>query len=233
MLAKISVGNIARTAFFFAAFTIFALPSFAQGPLGEILKRMDNFNKGLSSLKSSVTMVKTNAQLGESDTSVGTTSYLPKSGKRVMYVRVDWTRPVEENIVVIGESYQLFRPKLNQVITGRTTGAKNNAAVGGALGFMSMSREQLKANYDVRYIGEETISGGTKTFHLELTPKTATSYKLADLWVNADGFPQQAKITERNNDTTTVLLTDVKTNVRTDTAIFKLNLPKNVQKVKA
>jgi outer membrane lipoprotein-sorting protein len=233
MFAKISVRHIARTAFFAGALTIFALPSFAQGPLGEILKRMDNFNKGLSSLKSSVTMVKTNAQLGESDTSVGTTSYLPKSGKRVMYVRVDWTRPVEENIVVIGESYQLFRPKLNQVITGRTTGAKNNAAVGGALGFMSMSREQLKANYDVRYIGEETISGGTKTFHLELTPKTATSYKLADLWVNADGFPQQAKITERNNDTTTVLLTDVKTNVRTDTAIFKLNLPKNVQKVKA
>jgi len=233
MFAKISVRHIARTAFFAGALTIFALPSFAQGPLGEILKRMDNFNKGLSSLKSSVTMVKTNAQLGESDTSVGTTSYLPKSGKRVMYVRVDWTRPVEENIVVIGESYQLFRPKLNQVITGRTTGAKNNAAVGGALGFMSMSREQLKANYEVRYIGEESISGGTKTFHLELTPKTATSYKLADLWVNADGFPQQAKITERNNDTTTVLLTDVKTNVRTDTAIFKLNLPKNVQKVKA
>ena len=233
MFAKISVRHIARTAFFAGALTIFALPSFAQGPLGEILKRMDNFNKGLSSLKSSVTMVKTNAQLGESDTSVGTTSYLPKSGKRVMYVRVDWTRPVEENIVVIGESYQLFRPKLNQVITGRTTGAKNNAAVGGALGFMSMSREQLKANYEVRYIGEESISGGTKTFHLELTPKTATSYKLADLWVNADGLPQQAKITERNNDTTTVLLTDVKTNVRTDTAIFKLNLPKNVQKVKA
>jgi len=233
MFAKISVRHIARTALFAATLTIFALPSIAQGPLGEILKRMDNFNKGLSSLKSTVTMVKTNAQLGESDTNIGTTSYLPKTGKRPMYARVDWTRPVEENIVIIGDKYQLFRPALRQVIEGTTASARGSDKVGGALQFMSMSKEQLKTNYDVRYIGEETISGGIKTFHLELTPKTATSYKLADLWVNADGLPQQAKITERNNDTTTVLLTNVKTNVRTDTAIFKLNLPKNVQKVKA
>lgn len=227
------IRNITRFAILISVLAIFAVPGFAQGPLGNILKRMDDYNKGLSSLKSSVTMVKTNAQLGESDTSIGTTSYLPKTGKRSMYVRVDWTRPVEENIVVIGDSYQLFRPKLNQVIEGKTGNAKNNASVGGALGFMSMSRDQLKANYDVRYIGDETISGGVKTFHIELTPKSPTSYKLADLWVDADGLPRQAKVTERNNDTTTVLLTNVQTNVRTDVAIFKLSLPKNVQRVRA
>jgi outer membrane lipoprotein-sorting protein len=150
-----------------------------------------------------------------------------------MYVRVDWTQPAEENIVVIGDKYQLYRPKVKQIIVGKTTGAKNNASVGGALGFMSMSKEQLKANYDVRYIGEETISDGTKTFHIELTPKSPTSYKVANLWVDKDGGPRQAKITERNNDTTTVLLRNIQTNVRIDTAIFKIKPAPGTTEVKA
>jgi len=36
-----------------------------------------------------------------------------------MYVRIDWVKPVSENIVIIGDSYRLFRPRLNQVIEGK------------------------------------------------------------------------------------------------------------------
>jgi hypothetical protein len=93
-------------------------------------------------------MVKTNTQLGESDTSVGSTSYLPKTASRAMYARIDWTKPVEEQIAVIGESYELYRPRLNQVIQGKTNSAQGNAKAGGALAFMTMSKEQLKARKD-------------------------------------------------------------------------------------
>ena len=223
------------TAIFFSLLfsTVSVVETRAQNILGEILRRMDTYNKTLQSLTAGVTMVKHNPQLNVSDTSIGTTSYLPKSAKRVMYVRIDWTKPVEEQVSVIGDNYELYRPRLNQVIVGKVQGAKNNASVGGALGFMNMSKDQLKANYDVVYIGEEQISGGTQTWHLQLTPKTTTSYKLADLWVDGDGIPRQAKITENNNDTTTVLLSNIRRNETLKGEIFKLKYPSSAKKIKA
>jgi len=203
----------------------------AQRILGEILERMDKYNRSLQSLRADVTMVKYNPQLSVSDTTVGTTSYLPKTAKRMMYVRIDWTKPVQEQISVIGDDYELYRPRLNTVIRGKTQKAKNSASVGGALGFMNMSKAQLNANYDVIWVGEEQISGGLKTAHIQLTPKTATSYKLADLWIDGDGVPRQAKITEKNNDTATVLLSNIVKNDTISASIFKLKYPNSVKKV--
>ncbi len=206
----------------------------AQGPLTEILRRMDNNNKYLQSLTANVTMVKLNSQLNEQDTTTGTTSYLPKTAGHVMYVRIDWVKPVEEKVAVIGDDYELWRPRLNQVIVGKAKQAANGAAAGNALGFMNMSKAQLNANYEVVYLGDELVSGGITTFHLQLTPKAATSYKSAELWVDGDGMPRQAKIIERNNDTTTVLLSNIKKNVTLQASLFKLEYdPKKVKKIKA
>ena len=205
----------------------------AQNILGEILRRMDVNNKALQSLRTDVTMVKTNVQLGVSDTTYGNTSYLPKTAKRGTYVRIDWTRPVEEQISVKGDDYELFRPRLNQVIVGRVNNAKNSASVGGALGFMNMSKAQLQANYSTAYLGQEQISGGITTWHIQLTPKTPTSYKTAELWVDADGMPRQAKVIEQNNDTTTVLLSGIQKNVTLNAEVFKLKYPGSVKKIKA
>lgn len=207
----------------------------AQGPLGQILTRMDNHNKALKSMTAGVTMVKHNPQLNVSDTTVGTTSYISKAVSGKMYVRIDWTKPVEEQISVIGDQYELYRPRLQQVIYGRTQSAKNSASVGGALSFMTMTREQLRANYDVTYLGEEQISGGVRTWHLQLNPKSQTSYKSAELWVDGDGMPRQAKVVEQNDDSTTVLLANIVKNPSPPLkgSIFKLNYPSSVKKIKA
>lgn len=215
-------------------FGIFAITETnAQGPLGQILNRLDAHNKAMTSLRADVTMVKHNPQLNVSDTSTGTTSYLPKTPKRGMYVRIDWTKPLEENISVIGDDYELYRPRLNQVIIGKVGKAKNNASVGGALGFMSMSKAQLRENYKTTYLGEEQLAGGFKTWHLELTPVNPTSYKSAELWVDGDGMPRQAKIIEQNSDSTTVLLSNIQKNVTLKGEIFKLKYPGSVKKVRA
>ncbi len=205
----------------------------AQNILGEILRRMDTYNKSLQSLKADVTMAKHNPQLGTTDTSVGTTSYLPKTSKRGLYARIDWTKPVEEQISVIGDSYELYRPRLNQVIYGKTQKAQGSPKAGNLLSFMNMSKEQLKENYDVVYIGEEQVQGGIKTWHIQLTPKIKTSYKLADMWIDSDGTPRQAKITEHNSDTTTLLISNIQKNVTLSASIFKLNYPKSVKRVAA
>lgn len=231
MFKNISKSSLRTLVFSVALGLTLAGSSMAQGPLGQILNRMDANYKNLTSLKSNVTMVKTDSVLGESDTYEGSTSFLPESYAGKKYVRIDWAKPVVENIVVIGDSYQLYRPKLNQVIKGQTNSAKSGAAAGGALAFISMSKDQLKANYDVKYMGEGQITGGVATVHLLLTPLKKTSYKTAELWVDGSGMPRLAKITENNNDTTTVLLTGIEKNSKVDYALFKLALPKNVKVV--
>ena len=95
-----------------------------------------------------------------------------------------------------------------------------------------MSQKELKANYKVTYIGRVKM-GGSDVWHLGLDPKTKQSYKSAELWVDGDGMPIQAKINELNSDITTVRLSNLKKNkVRIKTSIFKIDLPKNVKIIK-
>lgn len=218
------------------AIATFAFASEANAQISEILKRMDTYNKSLQSMQASVTMIKHNPQLGVSDTLVGTTSFLPKTKSRSMYVRLDWQtengRPKQESMIVIGDKYEIYSGGTrNQVIFGRVDKAKNSAGAGNVLSFMNMSREQLKANYDVTYLGQEKLSNGRDTWHLQLIPKAATSYKAAELWVDSDGMPRQAKIIEQNSDTTTILLTNDRKNETINTATFQPNWPKNAKRV--
>lgn len=202
----------------------------AQGILNEILKRMDAQNKSLTSLRANVTMVKENAQLGDSETTQGKVLYLPqRSGNP--FVRIDWVKP-DESLAVVNKQYVIYRPRLRQAYTGTTDGAKGSAKAGGALAFLSMSKEQLKASYDMQYLGEAALSNGTKTWYLKMTPKTASNYKSAEVWVDKDGFPVQSRIVENNNDATTVLLSNLEKNVTISGAVFKIDLPKGTKIIK-
>jgi outer membrane lipoprotein-sorting protein len=227
--------------FFRLSFTVIALTLFfnafavtetqAQSAhLNEILKRMEAHRTNLTSLRANVTMTKYNDQLKESDTTSGTALYLPTKGRDAL-VRIDWTKPTEETLAVVNGKYVIYRPRLKQAITGNANEAKGNGKANNALAFMNMSREQLRANYNVKYLGQETISGNN-TWRLELTPKTAANYKSAELWVDGNGMPIQAKIVERNNDTNTVLLSNLQKNVTLNAARFKVDLPKGTSIVR-
>jgi len=218
----------------FAAFVIAAAANdaSAQGIINEILNRMDAHNKALTSLRSNVTMVKENAQLGGAqDTNEGRVAYLPLKGKDPL-VRIDWVKP-KETLSVVNKQYVIHRPALNQAYTGNTDSAKGSGKAGGALAFMNMSRAQLKENYTVTYLGEETVKDGTKTWHLQMTPKKPTSYKSAEVWVDGNGMPIQSKVIEKNGDTTTVLLTGLQKNVRVDKSEFQIKLPDGTKVIKS
>jgi outer membrane lipoprotein-sorting protein len=66
-----------------------------------------------------------------------------------------------------------------------------------------------------------------------LIPKTKTSYKSEELWDNSNGMQVQAKVIEQNNDSTTVLLSNIQQNVTVSASEFQLKLPANVKKVQA
>jgi outer membrane lipoprotein-sorting protein len=201
----------------------------AQGVLSDILKRMDENNKGLKSLKSNIKMDKLNSQLGENDVSVGTVQYLPAPTKEKIRVRIDWTKPTVEHLSIGGGKYMLFRPRLQQAIVGNVDSAKGNSNAGGALAFMTMSRALLKTNYDVTYQGEATVGDSVRTWHLKLTPKNATSYRSAELWVDSNGMPVQAKVYEKNNDTTTIQLSKIERNATIPGDVFSIKPPKGTK----
>jgi outer membrane lipoprotein-sorting protein len=228
--ARLSLAAIAVT-LFFNAFAVTETKA-QGGPLNEILKRMETHRNSLTSLRSSVKMVKYNAQLKETDTTEGTSVYLPAKGRDAL-VRIDWTKPVQETLSVVGGKYILYRPRLGTYITGNAKSAKGNGKANGALAFMNMSKEQLKANYTIKYLGQETVSGNIPTWHLELTPKTASNFKVAELWVDGNGMPIQAKVIENNNDSTTVLLSNIEKNANINASQFEVKLPKDVTIVKS
>lgn len=226
---RLNLAAIAVT-LFFNAFAV--TDTKAQGgPLNEILKRMEVNRNTMKTLRSDVTMVKYNAQLKESDTTQGRSIYLPAKGKDA-YVRIDWTKPLEETLTVVNGKYTLYRPRIKQALVGNAKEAQGNGKATGALSFMNMSKEQLKANYTIKYLGQENVSGGVPTWRLELTPKAAEKFKMAELWVDGNGMPIQAKVIEKNNDSTTVLLSNIEKNASINAAQFAVKLPKGTQIVK-
>ena len=212
-------------------FTASAGEASAQDILRQILKRMDDNNKSLVSLKGAIKMAKTDATLGETDTTEGELSYLPGKSSTQIYLRIDWTKPVEHLAIANGQ-YILYRPGANRAITGKVDSTKANTKAGGALSFMTMSKAELSANYDVEYKGEETVGGGTNTWHLLLKPKKQTSYKSADLWVDANGMPVQAKVVEKNNDSTTIQLSKIQKNATIKANDFRITPAKGTEMVK-
>ena len=223
-----------RLGFLAIALTVFfggfsATETTAQfGPVNDILKRMEAHRADLTSLRADILMAKYNSQLDENDLYQGKTIYLPAKG-RDAYVRIDWQKPREESLAVVNKQYVLFNKNLKQAIVGNVNGAKGNAKADSALAFMSMSKQQLKDNYTVKYLGEEKVTGGIATWHLQLIPKNASTYKIADLWVDGNGMPIQAKVTESNADTTTVLLSNLVKNQTVKASVFKIDLPKGTK----
>ncbi len=203
----------------------------AQNPLPEILKRMEVNRMSMTSLRSNVKMDKLNAQLKESDVSEGTIMYLPTKGRDAM-VRIDWMKPVQETLSVVNKKYVIYTPRRGQAITGNANEAKGSGKANNALSFLSMSKDELKANYTIKYLGQEKVSGGVPTWHLELKPKKASNFKMADLWVDGDGMPIQAKVVENNNDTTTILLSGFEKNANINVSQFEVKLPKGTKIVK-
>ena len=206
---------------FFNAFAV--TETRAQNIVGEILKRMEAHRQSLSSLQASIKMDKYNTQLDEHDITEGAVMYLPAKGRDAL-VRIDWMKPVQETLAVVKKQYVLYRPRLNQAIIGKVDEKNKNTKATGALAFMSMSKEQLKNDYDVSYLGKETVGGDAETWHLKLAPKTVTDYKYSEIWVDGNGMPVQGKVVESNDDSTTVLLSNLQKNINLDASKFKVNL---------
>ena len=203
------------------------------GLVSSILSRMERNKRSLKSLRANISMTKYNAQLRDSDAYQGVVLYIPgASGNTGSFVRLEWTRPQHEILAVANGNYTLYRPRLNQAYEGKT-GSIKSAKDSDVLSLMNMSATQLRTRFgELEDFRDETLWGGVWTQHFKATPKSAASYKYIEVWVDKDGMPVQTKMVEKNDDSTTVRLTNLERNQSIPMDQFKLKLDSNVKRIK-
>ncbi len=201
------------------------------GMISSILNRMERNRRDLRSLRASVSMEKWNNQIGDGDKYEGVMAYMPAAGRNA-YVRVEWQKPRREILTVANGQYQLYNQRQNVVYEGRATGGKNTK-VNSVLGYLNMSAAQIRSNFNADYLGDETLWGDVRTSHLKITPKGSAGYKYAEIWVDGSGMLIQAKVVERNDDSTTVRLTNMQRNAGISMDEFFLKLDSKVKIVPA
>ena len=203
------------------------------GLASSILTRMDHAKRSLKTMRANISMVKYNSQLRIEDKYQGIVLYIPgAAGSSSAFVRLEWIQPQHEILAVANGNYSLYRPRLGTVLEGKTGSIKSQKD-GDVLALMNMSAAQLRTRFgEFQDVREETLWGGVWTQHFRVTPKSAASYQYIELWVDKEGLPVQTKMVEKNDDSTTVRLTNVEKNQNIPMDQFKLKLDGNVKHVR-
>src|SRR5919205_3798006 len=203
------------------------------GLVSSVLSRMEKNRQSLKTLRAGISVVKYNSQLGVEDKYSGVVIYMPTAGRQAA-VRIDWSSPRREVMAVNNNKYTIFRPALGVAYTGDSRRMPKENKASGLMEMMNMSRQQLEARFQpVKDVREETLWGGVSTIHLTLVPKGNAAYKYAEVWIDSAGMPVQAKIVEKNDDSTTMRLTGLEKNQKISQSDFDIKLDSGVKIVKS
>ena len=205
----------------------------SAGLVSSILNRLEKNRRNLKTLRANISMRKYNSQLRDSDDYSGVVLYIPgAAGSSSAFVRLEWTKPQQEILAIANGNYTLYRPRLGMAYEGKTGSIKSQKD-SDVLALMNMSATQLRTKFgEFEDMREETLWGGVWTQHFKVTPKAAASYKYIEVWVDKEGMPVQTKMVEKNDDSTTVRLSNVEMNQSIPLDQFTLKLDSNVKRVK-
>lgn len=194
---------------------------------------MEKNKRSLKSLRANIQMEKYNSQLRDRDNYSGVVLYIPGAGGNSnAFVRLEWQRPQHEILVSANGNYQAYRPRLKTVYEGKT-GRMKSQRDNEVLALINMSAAQLRSKFgEFQDVREETLWGGVWTQHFKAIPSGPASYKYIEVWVDKDGMPVQTKMVAKNDDSTTVRLTNVERNPSIPMDQFKLNLDSSVKVIK-
>jgi outer membrane lipoprotein-sorting protein len=202
----------------------------SAGVVSSILSRLERNRRDMKSLRANISMSKWNSQIRDEDKRNGNLAYVPGVGRNSS-VRIEWNSPQEILAVSNGE-YTLYRPRFKTAYLGNTARSKGGRA-NGMWEFLSMSGSQVKTRFEnLQDIYDETLWGDVKTTHFKLVPKGNASFKYAEVWMDDSGMIVQTKVIEKNDDATTVRLTNLQRNVGISPDEFRLQLGDDVKKVR-
>src|SRR3569833_1822897 len=169
---------------------------------------IDAAAKTFKGMTADLTDTEHNALVNKDDVNKGVAKFLRGKGNSMRAV-ITWNNG--GNLEYNGKEGKLYNAKTKTVDVVNLSGKQSTVNKYLALGVGASSAE-LKAEFDVTYVGEENI-GGQPTSHLKLVPKThdpASSLKQADLWYAANGLVVQQKILHPSGDYQVMLYSNVK-----------------------
>lgn len=157
---------------------------------------------------------------------------LKKLSSRGLQVLIDFNKPDAKTVVFGGKKAEIYYPKLNTVHEydlGKHSDLVDQFLL---VGFGTTGKE-LKANYSVTYVGEETVNA-QKTHRLELVPLNSQrkeKLRKMELWIAQDGiYPLQQKFLQPSGDYYLFTYSNVVINPALTDDAFKLTLPKGVKR---
>jgi outer membrane lipoprotein-sorting protein len=220
-----------RTLCCVAAITPFLATSLTAQSLDDIFARLDKTAQQFHSVSADIKRTNHLAVINEDSTDYGTMK-LKREKSHDTRMLVDLTMPDPRVVAIDATTVQIFYPKIKTAQIYDIAGKRALVDRVLLMGFGATSAE-LKAEYDVSWVGVETI-GGQATGHIQLTPKSKDELqhlKKADLWIaEANGLPlRQRFVTSASGDSNLVDYSNVKFNPPLSDNSLKLNLPKGVQ----
>lgn len=190
-----------------------------------VLSKMQAAHRNLRAMRASMVQQRRNPQIGSTETDYGTFIYKPGS-KGKSKLRIDYTKPDQKSVSVIGENLTFYQPRINQVFKSTLSkAAKGKTSSYSALVGLDSSLESLTRDYNVEYVKDELVAG-KQTTRLHLTPKGGSPFSRIELWVsNEFWLPVQYQMFERNGDSTLVKFTGIEINPNLADNLFNVNIP--------
>jgi outer membrane lipoprotein-sorting protein len=193
-------------------------------PLDPVFARIDAAAKSFKGVSADITNTQHTALVDSDEVQTGT-------------FKLAHIKPGQTNLLIsLGSQFisldpqegKLYNPKTNTVDVKSLSDKQSIVNQLLELGFGATSAD-LKAAYDITYVGEESI-GGQNTSHLKLVPKSADTrrtLKQADLWYNDSGLAAQQKFLYPAGDFKLVKYSNVKLGAIPEKDL-QIKLPKNV-----
>jgi outer membrane lipoprotein-sorting protein len=197
----------------------------AADPLDSVFARIDASAKTFKSVSAVISDTMHHALVDSDESQLGTFKLVKSKDGVHMLIPYEGAQTVAYD----PHAVRVYNPKTKVVDEYSLSKQQQEEATQFlALGFGATSTE-LKATYDIAYVGEEKIGGQTAT-HVRLLPRAADvrkSLKQADLWYGPNGIVVQQKFLFPSGDYKLVKYSNVQLGGVTDKNL-ELQLPKGV-----
>jgi len=169
------------------------------------------------------------------DSSVESGSIVVRKEGSDVEVKIDFTTPYPRQMHVQGTKAESYKPRINTIEEYDLSKHKDKLEQALLIGF-GASGKAIAKNYDVKALGEESVSGH-ETVHLELIPKDAearTSVPKLEMWVSKQTWqPVQQKLYQASNgDYTLYNYSEIEINPSLKSSDFKLKISGKAKRIK-
>ncbi|MEK6679077.1 MAG: outer membrane lipoprotein chaperone LolA [Nitrospirota bacterium] len=209
------------------AMSIPADTAFADNELNAILKKIDEKQKSVETMKGQFVQRKSLSLLQNEVVSKGTMYF--KRPQRMVW---EYKEPEKNTMIVNGNIVWFYLPDLKEATKfdlsqkAEIKSIFEKMAIG-----MGQSGEEMKKSYDVLFL-KKVKKSDKNIIVLQLIPKDAAIsnfFKKIHLWFEEDGALYKTELFERNNDMTIIEFKNMKFNTAISDSVFDFKPPKGVK----